>query len=470
MKTPSTNLLSVQRKQNAIFYILLFSLMGLLAFLSLRFSVEVDMTYSKRNTLTEATQLLLSRLDKPVTILVFASAELGIRKPINDLLQRYQQLKNDIDIQFIDPEREPLLVQQYQVTSDGEVVILYGDRSEQLRRHSEQAYSNALQKLSRNEQPWLIFSKGHGEREPHRQANHDMSDWIKLAEERGYRAQAHNLTALGTIPNNTAVLIIASPALDFLAGEVAIIEDYIDRGGNLLWLVDPGSLAQLDSLAAKLHLRFESGTVVDPTGKAVSIQDPRFTVVTEYPSHPVTQDFRVLSLFPTARAVTILDNQEWQSTNILMTHARSWAERGEIKGNIRYDSDTDLKGPLSIGVALTRTVQRTPATALTAELGADDNAQSLTTHKQQRIVVVGDGDFLSNTYVGNGGNITLGLNMLNWLSSDDQLLNIPIISAPDKQLLLTETTQAMIAIMFFIVIPLGFAATAARIWYKRRTL
>jgi len=64
----------------------------------------------------------------------------------------------------------------------------------------------------------------------------------------------------------------------------------------------------------------------------------------------------------------------------------------------------------------------------------------------------------------------LGLNILNWLSNDAQLLQIPVIAAPDKQLLLSTTTQATIAIVFLFLFPLGFASYATLIWYKRRKL
>ena len=217
--------------QNALFYLLSISLVALLAFLSLQFRFEVDLTYSQRNTLSDATVQLLTKLDKPIEFVVFASENEELRKPIQTLLQRYQALKSDITVTFIDPEREPLLVRENNI-SDGETIVKYDRRQEKISVHDELSYSNVLQRLARNDNRWIIFTKGHGEREPHRPANHDVSDWIKIATERGYKAQAHNLIALGTLPDNTSILVIASPQIDFLAGEVAVIEDYLNRGGN----------------------------------------------------------------------------------------------------------------------------------------------------------------------------------------------------------------------------------------------
>jgi len=462
-----------QLAENGLFYFLLCSIAGLLAFLSVQFNHQFDLTFSQSNTLSPATHSLLSRFDKSISITVYATEEEGLRQPIHNLLKRYQHIKNDIDILFIDPEREPFLVREKKITSDGETIIEYNQRQERILRHNETSYSNALQRLLRGEQRWLLFTKGHGEREPHRGANHDVSDWMKIATERGFKAQAHNLTTLTTIPDNISVLVIASPTQDFLAGEVAIIENYIDRGGNLLWLVDPGRLAQLDSIATKLHIKFDPGTIVDPTGKAVSIQDPRFSVVTEYPPHPINNDFSVLTLFPIARALSFDEsshdgaqpNSDWQRSPLLYSHQRSWAERGKLNGSIRYDKDSDLQGPLLLGLTLSREI---PVNGAATKIR--DNVTSAVGSRQQKIVVIGDGDFLSNTYSGNGGNIELGLNILNWLSNDEQLLQIPVIAAPDKHLNLSTTTQAIIAIVFFGLIPLCFASWATFIWFKRRKL
>ena len=41
------------------------------------------------------------------------------------------------------------------------------------------------------------------------------------------------------MPDNATVLVITQPQVDLLPGEVDKMMRYVDRGGNLLWLVDP---------------------------------------------------------------------------------------------------------------------------------------------------------------------------------------------------------------------------------------
>jgi ABC-type uncharacterized transport system involved in gliding motility auxiliary subunit len=84
------------------------------------------------------------------------------------------------------------------------------------------------------------------------------------------------------------------------------------------------------------------------------------------------------------------------------------------------------------------------------------------------VAIVGDGDFLSNAFLGNGGNLDLGLNLINWLSSDDELIAIPARTAPDTQLILSDTAVLVIGVGFLALLPLGLALTGVLVWYRRR--
>jgi ABC-type uncharacterized transport system involved in gliding motility auxiliary subunit len=86
----------------------------------------------------------------------------------------------------------------------------------------------------------------------------------------------------------------------------------------------------------------------------------------------------------------------------------------------------------------------------------------------QRVAVIGDADFISNAYLGNGANLDLGNRLVNWLSHDDALIRIPPRTAPDTQLTLTPTLSLAIGLGFLAVIPLGLLAAGGTIWWRRR--
>ena len=86
------------------------------------------------------------------------------------------------------------------------------------------------------------------------------------------------------------------------------------------------------------------------------------------------------------------------------------------------------------------------------------------------VAVVGDAEFLANRYLGNGSNLEIGVNLVNWLSHDDGLIAISPRPAPDTRLELLPWQQLAIAIFFLILLPLSLLGSGLRIWLKRRKL
>ena len=86
----------------------------------------------------------------------------------------------------------------------------------------------------------------------------------------------------------------------------------------------------------------------------------------------------------------------------------------------------------------------------------------------QRIVVLGDSDFIANSYIGAGANLGLALNIINWLAGDDDLIAIEPKSAPDLQLKLSDASTVIIGFGFFLIIPVVLVTAGLIIWYRRK--
>ena len=120
-----------------------------------------------------------------------------------------------------------------------------------------------------------------------------------------------------------------------------------------------------------------------------------------------------------------------------------------------------MPGPLDIGIALSRSLEE-DQTADTD--GGDEPRQKAS----QRLVVIGNGDFLSNTFLGNVGNLDLGVNIVNWLAGDDALIAIPVHVASDLSLTLSKGQTVAIGFGFLIGLPLMLLGTGTFIWLRRR--
>lgn len=438
------------RLQNALFLLLLLILVGMLAWLSTRYTFVADWSASGRNTLSQASSELLAQLDAPVNVTAFASEDASVRGAIRDVIARYQRHKADITLEFVNPDLQPARVRELGIRVNGELLISYRGRQEKLATLSEQDITNALQRLARSSERWLVFLEGHGERKPLGEANHDLGAWGQRLQEKGFKTQSLNLVTHPAVPENAAVLVIAGPQTDLLAGEVALIQEYLAGGGNLLWLADPDGSHGLQPLADTLGIQFVPGVIVDPTTQVLGISDPRLAIASIYPPHPVTQNFEVITLFPQAVGLRHSLPADWQGQAILVSDERSWSETAELSGQIAFDAGVDTAGPLTLGVAMNRLREEAVGSG------------------EQRVIVIGDGDFLSNAYLGNGGNLALGMNIMNWLAHDDRFIDIPLKTTPDRTLAFSPMAQAMIGFGWLLLLPLTFMLIGVLIWRRRK--
>ena len=83
-------------------------------------------------------------------------------------------------------------------------------------------------------------------------------------------------------------------------------------------------------------------------------------------------------------------------------------------------------------------------------------------------MVVGTGHFLSNSFLGNGGNLTFGVSLFNWLAGDDTLGAIDPRPAADTRLEIDTMQLYLIAFVVLLLLPLVFAAAGITVWWRRR--
>ncbi|MDN5751684.1 MAG: GldG family protein [Nitrosospira sp.] len=435
--------------RNGMFVALLISIVGLLGYLAWDNRVQWDVSQNERHSLSQASVALLKKIDGPVDITVYATAqdaELGdIRKIISGFLSRYERAKADLTVTFVDPARQPELARDAGVHVNGEMVVAFKGRREHLTIFDEQALTSLLMRLARSGDKRVMTLAGHGERKLDGAAGHDLGEFGKQLTAKGFKIATLNLAVDHDVPANASALVIASPQTDLPEGEVDKLLAYIARGGNLLWLIDQESLRGLQPLAEKLELTLTPGVVVDPQAQQLKLPIT-FALGANYGQHPVTDNFDYITMFPFARQITINENEAWRSISLVEAAQDGWVETGKLDSAIAFDQMYDVSGPVSIAAALSRTLQ----------------------DREQRIAIIGSANFLANTYLGNGNNLDFGINLVNWLTGDENLIAIQPRATVDSSLILSESTLIMIAGGFLIVLPLVFLASGATIWWRRR--
>ncbi len=436
-------------------FVLLISVAILLFWFTNRHDQEFDWTASGRHSLSQASIETLSKMEGPITITSYASETPELREIIRNTVKRYQRVKTDISLDFINQVAVPQQTAELGITVDGEMLVQYKDRTEHVKSDSEEEFTNALSRLLRGENRYVGFIEGHGERKAIGEANHDLGIWVASIQQRGFSPQLLNLTQVNSIPDNTSVLVITNPRINYLPGEVNLIMDYIDKGGNVLWFAEPGKLNGLEPVAEKLGISFLPGTIIDYVGQLLGSNDPTISIASEtnYAPHATLKNFELTTLFPGAVAMDVEDS-DWTAEPIIITGEHTWSEHSELNTEVAFDEGQDRLGPLNIAYGFTRDI----------ESETEEGSQTI----NQRILVVGDGDFLSNQFLANSGNNELGYRFINWLSSDDDFISIPVKTSDDLYLELSNTTKIIIIFGFLIALPLTLLGLGLYIWWRRK--
>ncbi|MES0874986.1 GldG family protein [Sinimarinibacterium thermocellulolyticum] len=453
--------------------VLVAAVIVLLGFVSVRFKAELDWTANKRNTLTDASVQLLDSLTGPVTFYVFAPSGADTRRAVEQDLGKYLREKKDIRIEYVDPSVSPQKVREFNINFIGEVVVEYQGRRENLRATTEQSITTALQRLSYSGEQFVVFLEGHGERAITGQGPASYARFAQALRDKGLKVQSLNLVQNPAIPDNTSVLVIASPTAKLFDGEVELIREYVKNGGNLLWLADPDFPAGIEPLAQDLGIEWQNGYAILPEYQLLGTGHPGFFAAIGYPPNPVTRGLDLVTLFPLVRSIAGSGAEGWTLQPMLKTSDAAWLETGNIEAGTVALDEGDIRGPLNIGVTLTRSYTP-PAPDKTAGEAADAAASDAAAKakpeaaRPQRVVLVGDADFLADAYIGELGNQQLGLNIVQWLASRDAQLNIDVKAAPDTMLYLPGWATMTISVIFVLLLPLSLLGFGVARWAVRR--
>jgi len=446
--------------QNWFFVVLFLMLVVLLGYFASEYRVAKDITQANRNILTQGSVNVLKQMKAPVNITVYATkddASSGdvFRKGIVDFVARYQRDKKDIRLKFINPSEEPKLAQDAGVKVDGEVVVEYQKRVEHITPpFAEQEFTNLLVRLSRTNQQAVMYLDGHGERNLIGVKNHDLGEFGKQLETKGFKFANPDLTIAQAVPSNGAMLVVASPQVDISEIEAQKIKAYLEAGGNLLWLLDDNDFKGMQNVADYLGLQVSPGVVLDMASAQYGA-DARVAFASLYGEHPITTNFMLRTLFPESHEVSAVGTDEngWKVSKLVEVAPNGWLSSAKLSKGAKpvFNEKTDKRGPINIGVALERIYGK----------------------KGQRVVVMGNANFLSNTFITNGGNLDLGVNIVNWLAGDDNLITIQPMPLKDINVSIPDTDQGRLVAWtvfhsFQYFIPLGFMIAGLYFWWKRR--
>jgi ABC-type uncharacterized transport system involved in gliding motility auxiliary subunit len=434
--------------------ILTFIFLGILIFVNLlafRHKHRFDFTEGGYFTLAPQTKKLISNLPREIQLTAFFQTESSEKIAFSNLIAGYLEQTDKIKLQYVDPDKNPAITKQYGVTTYGTIALESGTKETKIQKTTEENITNALLKVTRDQQKVIYFLEGHNERKINSGDNEGYATAKKNLEQDGFIVKTLLLLQSGKIPKDASVLIIPDPKKPLQDEETKIIDNYLSEGGAVFMLIDPKSSPRVETFLKKWGIALGENIVIDPMSKLFG-GDFAAPVVNQYTAHEITSDFVLATIFPTIRSVQEVPVSGITTTEILKTGVNSWAESDFSSGTVNYDEDKDTKGPISVSVIAIK--------------NPDKNRPAL----KSKLLVVGDADFANNRYTNFSGNGDFFLNAVSWLAEEEQLISIRPRERKNTPIQMTQSLGNTIFIMGIIIFPGLIAAIGVRIWWRRRRL
>ncbi len=337
-------------------------IVGIINFLGFRFSNRIDFTENQLFTLSPQTQEIITNLKKPIKLWIFDSPP---DPGDQDLLNNFRRYNTNFSFEFVNPDQKPGLVKTFNVKSQGDVYLEFGDKKQLVqtlinfnRREplSEIKLINAIEKIQRDRILNIYFLQGHGEH-PLNTTKEGMSEAVNNLENKGFKVNPLNLVESSAIPDNTNAIIIAGPKRKLFEQEVTTLQKYADQGGSLFIMIDPETDPGLDPLLKQWGVTLDPRLIMDLSGTGSLIGlGPAAPVITTYGEHPITKEFgNGMSIFPLSRPIATVKTPNIVAVTLLEASDKMWAKRELMGEELVFDPKQDLVGPFDLGVALTRT-------------------------------------------------------------------------------------------------------------------
>jgi len=436
----------------AVYVLIVVAVVGVLNFLANRYNKTYDTTSSKQFTLSDQTEKIAKNLKQDVSISYWDQPTQF--QAAHDLLDRYKNLSPKIDIHYEDLEKNITKARAAGVTRRGAVLVQTAGRTQEAKSLSEEEVTGALVRAMKTGDKLACFAEGAGEHTLEDAERTGYGQLKTLIEGNNYKTQSINLLQKPEIPKDCTMVIVGGPSRDYLQPSVDTLKNYVENGGKAIIMLDPplkfakqniDENAALAGVLATWGVTPDKDLVLDTSGVGQLYGlGPEIALVSTYSTHPIVGAMkRLASGFPIARSLQIKNGDKTTVEKLFESTDDAFATTNLASAEIK-PSASDKKGPFILGAAGT----------FSAGGG--------------RFVAVGSSSWVANSYLRLAGNRDLFLNMMNWLSADEDLISIRPKEPEDRRLTMTANQMRLAFYSSVLAIPLLILASGLSVWWKRR--
>ena len=427
---------------------------------------SLDVTSQKLYSLTDQTKEFVEGMKEDVTIYVIAS-ESSQDETLRQTLQRYDELSDHIDVEYVDPNVNPRFYMQYTDSISMNSLIVVSDRRNKVIDYSsiyessfdystytstttgydgEGQITSALDYVLSDSMPKVYMTEGHGEYTL-------SSSFTNAMKKENVDYETINLMDYDNIPEDAACLIINAAGSDFSADDKDKVIDYLDMGGNVVFVVGltEGDTPNLDAITDYMGLSIAEGLVVEQD-KENYYRNPYYLLPTQSYSTYTSGLYNQYYIFAPYVQGLIIEYEEAEGityNTFLSTSDKAFSKVGEINVQNFDKEEGDIDGPFGVGVSAVRKLDdETSATLIV--YGCDQ----LFTDEANSMV--------------SGANQVLFTNTVSSFVDHEVSVSIPAKSYEISYLTVPQSKAVLVGLMTVIVVPVGCLAAGFVIWFRRR--
>ncbi|MBO9632983.1 MAG: Gldg family protein [Chitinophagaceae bacterium] len=324
----------------------------------------------------------------------------------------------------------------------------------------------ALKRLVHASLPKIYYVTGNLERSIYRKGEREYSDHARGTRLKnslvniGFDVDTLNL-GQQDIPSDAAILVLADPKVDLDNSVLSKFQSYIRNGGNMLILGEPGKQYVLNPVLSQIGVQLRNGQLVQPgTDETPDIVSSYLTHASfnlageEWLSrfkhvydHHVFDDTIDVKMHGMAAIAVTSDSLFTVAPLMLTMPGRAWLKMGKLV----TDSTAPVLNPLE-GDIKERSFPF--VTSLSRKIG----------NKEQRIIVAGDADYLSNLrQIGDWGR-----GQYSWLVYNQYPVYRPVPYSKDNLLKVGATRAGIQKILYLWILPALLLLTGTILLIRRK--
>lgn len=445
--------------------------------------VRFDLTRERVFTPSRQALEVVDRLQQDVQLTYFYQAQDPSGKRLKELLEVLERRNPRLHVQVIDPDKQPSRAQTAGVRLYNAAVLEAAGRRLVVQSTDENDIALGLLRLLRQRLITVCFLEGHNEYpldnfefHTHLEGFHDHSHGDassqvvhmpghgigrlrRALEALGYEVRSIVPATQPEIPLTCTVVVNANPRTTYLPSESVALEAYLKQGGALLLLYDLGFVIEprLAQLLEHLGVRLTQEVILDPRHNYAA--DPEVVAVSGLEPHPITQNVS-MTFFPGARALTLVPPLPGLTITPLIRSSTASYTRTVMPVTERQIEAVQTVPPDTASPAA-------PQSHLIA-VAMEGHWPVPTPLPPFRAVVMGDADFVSNSFFPYLANSDLILASLRWLVREERTTAIASRIPVPQLILLSKAQMQQIFLLTEVLLPLSMLFIGAFVWWKRR--